>query len=182
MVERWLSIYVAAAFSLGSFESQVVASKSIYTHGARVPGAIVHYEFPRDECKANAFSDSASDALFGTLVRSSKTSCNNGLGVSLTNYSTSGAAQVVSSQTSAAFVSRMSGTGSFSLEFWMASEYDSSDFTDRPLFTIGKVGDTTGDTCISTHSHGTYGMSLYDRESDNNVSLARTSSYPLVNV
>jgi hypothetical protein len=170
-MERWLSKSAAAAFLLGLIGGQLVTSESIYTYGTRVPGAIVHYEFPRDECKASAFSDSAPDALFGTLVRSSETRCNNGLGVSLSNFSMSGAAQVVSSQNSGAFVSRMSGAGSFSLEFWMATEDDSSDLTDRPLFTIGKVGDTTGDTCISTNTHGTYGMSVYDRESNNNVSF-----------
>jgi hypothetical protein len=156
------------------------ASSSVYNHGTRVPGAMVHFEFARDECKEGAFSDAAADALFGTLVRSSTTTCNNGLGVALSGYTTAGAAQVVSSDDATAFAARMSGRSGFSLELWISTEDDSSSATDRPLFTMGAVGDSTGDTCATTHGHGTYGLSLYDRESNNNVRHLLSSHHTLL--
>ena len=33
----------------------------------RVPGAIVHFQFPREECLEGSFRDSASPPLFGDL-------------------------------------------------------------------------------------------------------------------
>ena len=50
----------------------------------RVPGAIVHFQFPREECLEGSFRDSASPPLFGDLsVDASRAACTDGLGVRL---------------------------------------------------------------------------------------------------
>ena len=139
---------------------------STYNFGSRVGGAILHYEFSRDECLSSTFTDSASTPLFGRLLRTSQTSCHDGLGVELSAYTTAGSAQVLSENNATAFITAMSGQTSFTLEFWAATEVNSADATDRPIVTIGAVGDSTANTCDSSNTHGTYGLTAYDRESN----------------
>ena len=143
---------------------------AVYNFGNRTSGAILHYEFPRSECTTGTFFDSVGTGLFGTLTRSSESSCNDGLGVTLSGYNTtSGGAQVVSSADATAFKAAMAGNGEFTLEFWAQTEDDSSSSTNRPVVTIGAVGDTTPSDCEAGGPHATYGLTVYDRESNNKV-------------
>jgi hypothetical protein len=150
------------------------ASSSVYHYGTRVPGAIVHYEFPRVECKSGTFTDAAPDALFGTLVRSSETSCVNGLGVALYDYTTTGAAQVVSSADATSFLARMAGSPELTIEFWKQSASDN----DRsgaalPIVTLGAVGDTTANTCASGGNTISYTLTAFETQRADGTSSAR---------
>jgi len=153
------------------FGAQVSA---VYIYGSRVPGAIVHYEFPRDECKAGEFADSGAEMLFGSLERSPDTSCNNGLGVSLVNYSKIGAAQVVSSADATDFLARMSNSSELTIEFWKESAIDN----DRsgaalPIVTVGAVDDSTANTCASGGNTISYSLTAFETQLADGTSSAR---------
>lgn len=79
-------------------------------------GSIIQYDFPREECLAKSFTDSAAADFFGALNRADTTSCNDGLGVSLYAYDEPGAAQIISASTSASFVTHMTGKSSYTVE------------------------------------------------------------------
>jgi hypothetical protein len=144
---------------------------SVYNYGSRVDGAIVHYEMPRDECISGSFTDSATDNLFGNLIRESTTSCNNGIGVKLIDYEVANTqAQVVSQYDATDFIAVMDNSANFTLEFWMDSSEGSGASTDRPIITIGTVDDSVNNDCLATgHSHITYGITVYDRASTGKI-------------
>jgi len=158
-------------FSVALIGAQVSA---VYNHGSRVPGAIIHYEFPRDECKAGEFTDSAADMLFGSLARSPETTCNNGLGVSLANYSKIGAAQVVSTADATNFLAHMSGSSELTIEFWKESAQDN----DRsgaalPVVTVGAVADSTANTCASGGNTISYSLTAFETQLADGTTSAR---------
>lgn len=147
---------------------------AVYVHGSRVPGAIVHYEFPRDECKAGEFADSAADMLFGSLECSPETTCNNGLGVSLVNYTKTGAAQVVSSADATDFLARMSNSSELTIEFWKESSLDNErSGAALPIVTVGAVDDSTANTCASGGNTISYSLSAFETQLADGTSSAR---------
>lgn len=129
----------------------------------------MHYEFAREECISNAFTDSAAPSYFGQLKRSSATECKAGLGVSLRDYSTMGSAQVQSVNDATSFISHMISASktSMSIEFWKRSGLKNSPTaTTLPIVTIGAVGDTVKNDCTITGSHNTFSVTISESEAD----------------
>jgi hypothetical protein len=119
---------------------------SIYTSGTpRVTGAILHHEFERSECLAGSFTDLATVPLFGSLKRTARASCPNGLGVSYNGGDKQfvGKAQVLSELNSTAFLAAMSGKTSLTVEVWKQSSRTSNDASaySLPIVTVGAVDD-----------------------------------------
>ena len=142
-------------------------AEAVYNFGNRTSGAVVHFEFPRTECLAGSFVDSIGTSLFGDLVPSAATQCNDGLGVSLRGYATAGAAQVVSSADATNFLAAMAGKRSFSLEFWKASAPNNDPTASAlPIVTLGAVGDAVANDCEVSYTHTTYSLTAFESEYD----------------
>lgn len=143
---------------------------SVYNFGSRVEGALLHYEFPREQCEAGSFQDSVGLSLFGNLNRNmDSTSCNDGIGVTLENYYKTGAGQVLSDYNSTRFISAMDGLSNYTLEFWKQSGSNDDNALALPIVTIGAVGDYEDDTCGATpNAHITYNLQSYETETSTN--------------
>ena len=107
--------------------------------GARVTSDLLfEYTFPRAECEAGRFADSASSALLGDLVRvAATTECTDGLGVVSADDGTADA-RVVSSGIAgplneALAASSMAG---MSIELWMKPRSIGSGM--KPILTLGR--------------------------------------------
>ena len=152
-----------------------VAATSVYNHGERVSGAILHYEFSHTECLGGTFFDSSEPALFGNLsIRSGAVSCNDGLGVSLFNHSEAGAAKVVSTAASSSFLAALDSSAELTVEFWKESANNHHDYStvqvptsaNLPIITIGQLVDGTENTCSSTASQITYSLQAIETFTD----------------
>jgi len=173
---HWQRGLVPNLVALGLGLVAEVGSTLVYNYGDRVSGAVLHYEFPRDECVGGTFTDAASAPLFGNLVRSSATACTNGVGVGLHNYARPGGAQVLSSSTAAAFLAAMNGKTSFSLEFWKeSSPHNDATAEFLPIVTVGAVGDEAVNTCEIDQSHITYSLIATESEQDDDAGTAFSS-------
>jgi hypothetical protein len=119
--------------------------------GARVTSDLLfEYTFPRAECEAGRFADSASSALLGDLVRAAATTeCTDGLGVVSADDGTADA-RVVSSGIAgplneALAASSMAG---MTIELWMKPRSIGSDMNDdTPILTLGRSDEPDNSDC-----------------------------------
>lgn len=153
----------------------LMTTGSFYPSGfQRVSNPVLHFEFAREECLKQRFKDSVTAAYFGELVRERATECNVGLGVSLSNYVTSGSSQVLSTNDARYFVNRMSGKSSFTIELWAAAKFAppmATSTANRPAVTVGAVGDVQPNTCESAAiaDHSTFSFTLTDQAWSNDL-------------
>lgn len=116
---------------------QVHALSSPVEPVERVPGAVAHFDFTREECLRNSFMDHSSSSSVGSITRTGTSSqCLNGNGLSWQPNSPTPAKDDITSGPLTELLRILNGTKEMTFDFWVEADSAEAAYETLPVLSF----------------------------------------------